>query len=409
MVRRRGHGDSQATFTQGWHHGPAMVPPSSHHDAVTSVGYRGAVSTPGDRGPMSLEAMLSDLRTLVEIESPSRDRAALQRSADALAAMIERLLGRPATLVDSPAGPHVHWSGGGAPKVLLLGHHDTVFPIGALAARPFTVADGRVTGPGVFDMLAGIVQALHGLSELDDLSGVELLFSSDEEVGSLSSRELIEERARACGAVLVLEPSADGGALKTGRKGCGTFEVAVHGRAAHAGLEPEKGVNALVEVAHQVLAIAGIGRPELGTTVTPTVATAGTTDNVVPAEGLITVDVRVESPEETARVEAAMAALAPLDPDAAVEVRGAVNRPPMPESASASLWPLAQQVDPGLRGFAVGGGSDGNFTAAIGVPTLDGLGAVGGGAHADHEFVVVDTMPARACLVRDLVARVVAR
>ncbi len=141
--------------------------------------------------------------------------------------MIERMLGRPATLIDSPAGPHVHWSGGGEPKVLLLGHHDTVFPLGALAARPFTVADGHVTGPGVFDMLAGIVQALHGLATLDDLSGVELLFSADEEVGSVHSRELIEERARACGAVLVLEPSADGGALKTGRKGCGTFEVVV--------------------------------------------------------------------------------------------------------------------------------------------------------------------------------------
>jgi glutamate carboxypeptidase len=366
-------------------------------------------STQGTGELISLEAMLADLRTLVEIESPSRDLAALQASAEALAAMIERLLGRPATLVDSPAGPHVHWSGGGVPKVLLLGHHDTVFPIGALAARPFTVADGRVTGPGVFDMLAGIVQALHGLSELEDLSGVELLFSADEEVGSLASRELIEERARACGAVLVLEPSADGGALKTGRKGCGTFEVAVHGRAAHAGLEPEKGVNALVEVAHQVLAIADIGRPDLGTTVTPTVAAVGTTDNVVPAEGLITVDVRVESADETARVEAAMAALTPIDPAATVEVRGAINRPPMPESASATLWPLAQQVDPGLRGLAVGGGSDGNFTAAIGVPTLDGLGAVGGGAHADHEYVVVDTMPARARLVGGLVALITSR
>jgi glutamate carboxypeptidase len=416
VVRRRSHCDSQATFSGGVRvgHGADGWP---HHQATrratTESGYRGAVSAPsstqGTGERVSLEAMLADLRTLVEIESPSRDRAALQASAEALAAMIERLLGRPATLVDSPAGPHVHWSGGGVPKVLLLGHHDTVFPIGALAARPFTVADGRVTGPGVFDMLAGIVQALHGLSELDDLSGVELLFSADEEVGSLASRELIEERARACGAVLVLEPSADGGSLKTGRKGCGTFEVAVHGRAAHAGLEPEKGVNALVEVAHQVLAIADIGRPDLGTTVTPTVAAVGTTDNVVPAEGLITVDVRVESADETARVEAAMAALTPIDPAATVEVRGAINRPPMPESASATLWPLAQQVDPGLRGLAVGGGSDGNFTAAIGVPTLDGLGAVGGGAHADHEYVVVDTMPARARLVGGLVALITSR
>jgi len=363
----------------------------------------GAVSTTLDAATFSLAAMLDDLRTLVEIESPSLDLAALQASAETLAAMIERHLGTPATLVDSPAGPHVHWSGGGEPTVLLLGHHDTVFPIGALAARPFTVADGRATGPGVFDMLAGIVQALHGLSSLDDLSGVELLFSADEEVGSLASRELIEERALACGAVLVLEPSADGGALKTGRKGCGTFDVTVHGRASHAGLEPEKGVNALVEVAHQVLAINAIGRPELGTTVTPTVANVGTADNVVPALGRIKVDVRVESADEKGRVESAMTALSAVDPAATVSVTGGVNRPPMPESASATLMPLVAQVAPELTGLAVGGGSDGNFTAAIGVPTLDGLGAVGGGAHADHEHVLVDTMPQRAALIAGLV------
>ncbi|MGA7758487.1 MAG: M20 family metallopeptidase [Ilumatobacteraceae bacterium] len=370
------------------------------------------MSSPSTDSPtvdsLSADAMLDDLRTLVEIESPSLDLTALQTSADALAAMIERLLGRPAMLIDSPAGPHVHWSGGGTPRVLLLGHHDTVFPTGALAARPFTVADGRVTGPGVFDMLAGIVQALHGLATLDDLSGVELLFSADEEVGSGASRELIEERARACGAVLVLEPSADGGALKTGRKGCGTFDVVVQGRASHAGLEPEKGVNALVEMAHQVLAINELGRPEVGTTVTPTVASAGTADNVVPAQGRIKVDVRVESADEKDRVEAAMAGLRPIDPESTIEVSGAINRPPMPESASATLMPLAEAVAPGLAGYAVGGGSDGNFTAAIGVPTLDGLGAVGGGAHADHEFVLVDTMPDRARLIAALVERICA-
>ena len=352
---------------------------------------------------ISLQAMLDDLRTLVEIESPSHDVSALRASAEALAAMIERHLGGTAELVDGPAGPHVHWSAGGEPKVLLLGHHDTVFPLGTLAERPFAVADGRVTGPGVFDMLGGIVQALHGLATLNDLSGVELLFSSDEEVGSKTSRALIEERAQACGAVLVLEPSADGGGLKTGRKGCGTFEVVVHGRAAHAGLEPENGVNALIEASHQVLAIAELNRPEAGTTVTPTVASAGTADNVVPAEARIRVDVRVESPEETKRVEAAMAALAPRLADAALSVTGEINRPPMPESASSELFPLAQSVAPDVQGFAVGGGSDGNFTAAIGVPTLDGLGAVGGGAHATHEHVIVDTMVDRATLVAGIV------
>ena len=367
------------------------------------------MSAAADADTISADAMLDDLRTLVEIESPSLDLHALQTSAEVLAGMIERLLGRPATLIDSAAGPHVHWSGGGTPRVLLLGHHDTVFPIGALAARPFTVADGRVTGPGVFDMLAGIVQALHGLATLDDLSGVELLFSADEEVGSGASRELIEERARACGAVLVLEPSADGGALKTGRKGCGTFDVLVRGRASHAGLEPEKGVNALVEVAHQVLAIDRLGRPDVGTTVTPTVANVGTADNVVPAQGRIKVDVRVESADEKDRVEAAMAGLRPVDPDSTIEVSGAINRPPMPESTSVTLMPLAEAVAPGIEGYAVGGGSDGNFTAAIGVPTLDGLGAVGGGAHADHEFVVVDTMPDRARLIAGLVEQLSAR
>lgn len=361
----------------------------------------GAVST--TLGPFAIDAMLDDLRTLVEIESPSLDLAALKMSAEALAAMIERLLGRPASLIESPAGPHVHWSGGGEPKVLLLGHHDTVFPIGALATRPFTVTEGHVTGPGVFDMLAGIVQALHGLATLDDISGVELLFSADEEVGSLHSRRLIEERAQACGSVLVLEPSADGGALKTGRKGCGTFDVHVHGRSSHAGLEPEKGINALVEVAHQVLAINQLGRPEVGTTVTPTVASAGTADNVVPAEGRIRVDVRVESATEKDRVEEAIAALRPVDPGSSIEVSGAINRPPMPESASFSLMPLAEEVSPGIEGYAVGGGSDGNFTAAIGVPTLDGLGAVGGGAHADNEYVVVAAMPERARLIAGIV------
>ena len=356
-----------------------------------------------------LDAMLADLRALVEIESPSLDVDAVTASAQALAAMIERHLGGTAELVDSPAGPHVHWTGGGEPTVLLLGHHDTVFPMGTLADRPFSVDDGIATGPGVFDMLGGIVQALHGLAQLDDLSGVELLFSADEEVGSHHSRALIEERATACGHVLVLEPSGDGGALKTGRKGCGTFEVVIGGRAAHAGLEPENGVNALVEAAHQVLAINGLGDASVGTTVTPTVATAGTTDNVVPAQARIRVDVRVESAEEKARVEAAMGALAPVDAASTVEVVGEIGRPPMPESASATLFPLAERVAPGIAGLAVGGGSDGNFTAALGVPTLDGLGAVGGGAHADTEHLVVSTMPARAALIANLVAAITDR
>jgi len=212
----------------------------------------------------------------------------------------------------------------------------------------------------------------------------------------------------------VFEPSADGGALKTARKGTGTFEVLVHGRAAHAGLEPEKGVNALVEASSQVLVIDRFGRPERGTTVTPTVSSSGTADNVVPAEAKVMVDVRVVEADERARVEAAFAGLAPTHPEARLEIRGGFNRPPMPPTASTWLFPLAVEVAesmrlPAVQGVAVGGGSDGNFTAAAGVPTLDGMGAVGGGAHADHEWIAVDRMVDRAELVAGIVARLQAR
>jgi glutamate carboxypeptidase len=356
-----------------------------------------------------LQTLLADLEVLVNIESPSRDVDALTRSAHTLAALISERTGRPAQLVDGASGPHVHWSGGGQPKVLILGHHDTVFPIGSLAARPFRVVDGRASGPGVFDMKAGIVQAIHAVVALEDRSGVEMLFTADEEVGADTSRELLETRALACGAVLVLEPSFDGGALKIGRKGTGTFEVIVRGRAAHAGLEPEKGINALVEAAHQVLTISEFGDPSVGTTVTPTVARVGTADNVVPAEARVVIDVRVTNADEKARIEGLMYGLTPAIKGTAIEVRGSISRPPMPESASATLFPLAQRVDPTISGVAVGGGSDGNFTAALGVPTLDGLGAVGGGAHADHEFVLIDTMPARVTLLTGVLAGILSR
>ncbi|MGW7312127.1 M20 family metallopeptidase [Streptomyces sp. NPDC054865] len=352
---------------------------------------------------VNVDAMIEDLRALVETESPSRDTHALAASAKAVASLLDRRLGGHAALVESDAGPHVHWSGGGTPRVLVLGHHDTVFPLGTLARRPFTVTDGHATGPGVFDMLGGLVQAVHGLAALEDLSGVEVLVTADEEVGSHSSRALIEERALACGAVLVFEGAAEGGGLKTARKGCGTFRVTIRGRASHAGLEPAAGVNALVEAAHQVLGIATLGRPGIGTTVTPTVAAAGTLDNVVPAEATVIVDVRVETRDEKERIESAFAALTPHLDGASIAVEGGIGRPPMPASASAELFALAGRLQPGIEGVAVGGGSDGNFTAALGVPTLDGLGAVGGGAHADHEYLVVDAMPERARLVTGLV------
>ena len=352
--------------------------------------------------------MVDDLGGLVNVESPSHDVDAVTKSAHVLAELIRMRLGTDPELVVGGAGPHVHWRGGERARVLVLGHHDTVFPLGTLAARPFTVGDGRATGPGVFDMKAGIVTAIHAVESLADRSGVELLVTCDEEVGSLTSRQLIEERAAACGRVLVLEPAADGGALKVGRKGVGMFSVDITGRAAHAGLEPEKGVNAIVEAAHQVLAITAIARPEVGTTVTPTVAHAGTAENVVPATAVIRVDVRVTSLDEAQRVDKEFGSLTPVDRRATMSVSGGLNRPPMPVEASAELFAAAQEAAERIgigvvQGVSVGGGSDGNFTAALGIPTLDGLGVVGGGAHADHEWVDISSLPERAALLAALI------
>jgi glutamate carboxypeptidase len=352
----------------------------------------------------SFDALVADLEALVTCESPSRDLNLLTQHAELLARMMERLLGSRPTLIESPVGPHIHWVGGPDPRVLILGHHDTVHPAGTLARLPFTTDGGIGRGPGVFDMKAGIVQALHAVAALADTSHIEILLSADEEIGSRASRALIEERARACGAVLVLEPSADGGALKIGRKGTGTFELTIEGRASHAGLEPEKGINSLVELAHLIPQIVSIADPARGTTVTPTLASSGTADNVVPARTTMSVDVRVAVPEEKPRVEEAFAQLQTSLEGSRLTMSGGIGRPPMHESAASELFALAENVAAkvgiaGLRGVVVGGGSDGNFTAAVGVQTLDGLGAVGGGAHGDDEHVVLSTMPARAALI----------
>lgn len=354
-----------------------------------------------------LPGMVEDLGRLVGAESPSRDVARVTAHAELVADIMEARLGRRPELIASPVGPHVHWTGGGDPKVLILGHHDTVHPAGTIDSRPFAVRDGIATGPGVFDMKAGIVQAIHAVASMEDSSHVEMLFTADEEIGSRESRELLEQRALAAGAALVLEPSADGGALKVGRKGTGTFTVTVEGRAAHAGLEPEKGINSLVELAALIPHIEAIADATRGTTVTPTLASAGTADNVVPALATCAVDVRVAVPDEKRRVETAMAALRARHPEARVTVEGGIGRPPMHESAAVELFGLARAVA-GARGLdlpdgvVVGGGSDGNFTAAIGVHTLDGLGAVGGGAHGENEHVIVSTMPERAALLAGL-------
>ena len=358
--------------------------------------------------------MLAHIQQFVDLESPSAEVDLLQCSAEFLAAVMTDVLGTPPEIIPGEKGPHVHWKGSDDTKVLFVGHHDTVFPKGTVARRGFSVDGDIARGPGIFDMKAGIIQAIYGLSEIRERAHVEMLISSDEEIGSYTSRALIEARAVATGNVLVLEPSGNDDALKIARKGVGTFTVDIVGRASHAGLEPEKGINALMELAAQVQAIAAIAKPEVGTTVTPTVATAGTTENVVPAAAQIIVDTRINLPEEKQRVESAFAALTPTVDGAALTVRGSINRPPMHESAATALYAVAQRVAPevgitDLRGIAVGGGSDGNFTAAIGVPTLDGLGACGGGAHADTEYIKVSKLGERAALnaaiARELVNR----
>jgi glutamate carboxypeptidase len=354
--------------------------------------------------------MVDELAALVDRESPSSDPIALGAAADTVAELGRAHLGVAPDRIEIDDRPHLRWSFGGETKVVLVGHLDTVWPLGTLAAWPFDVTDGVARGPGAFDMKAGLVQGFHALGALEDLRGVVYLVTSDEEIGSPTSRHLIEDVARPADAVLVLEPSLDG-ALKTARKGVSLYELAVTGREAHAGLEPERGVNALVELSKQIVELEALSRGDIGTTVTPTIAHAGTAANVVPASATAKVDVRVLSSEEQGRIDRAMRELEAFAPGATVEVRGGPNRPPMPPTASQQLYEracaLAEELGIGALGAAhVGGGSDGNFTAAIGVPTLDGLGAVGGGAHARTEHVDVDTMRGRAGLVAALVADV---
>ncbi|RSM40136.1 glutamate carboxypeptidase [Actinoplanes sp. ATCC 53533] len=353
--------------------------------------------------------LLADIEELVACESPSTDPAALARSTDLVAELGERHLGMPPERLTAGGRTHLRWQlGPGPARVLVLGHHDTVWPLGSLTTHPFDVTGGVLRGPGCVDMKAGLVLALHALAELDVPAGVTLLITSDEELGSPTSRELVEQAAAGCAAALVLEAAAPGGALKTERKGVSRYLVRAHGHAAHAGLEPERGVNATVELAHQILAVAALGDPGLGTTVTPTLASSGSSANTVPATAEVAVDVRARDAAEQGRVDAAMRSLRPVLTGARLEVTGGPNRPPMAASASAALMLRATRVAerlglPAPTGAAVGGGSDGNFTAGIGTPTLDGLGAVGGGAHADDEHVLVDALPARAALIAGLI------
>lgn len=370
------------------------------------------VATPDVELPHpDLEGMLGDLRELIECESPSSDLAAVARSADLVAKIGTARLGVAPERVVVDGCPHLRWRFGPRSRrctVLLLAHHDTVHPIGTLTTSPYSIADGVLRGPGCFDMLAGLVMAIHAVAALPDADGVTLLVTGDEEIGSPTSRALIEDEARGARAALVLEASADGGALKVARKGASLYELEVTGRAAHAGLEPERGLNASVELAHLILAVSALGSPALGTTVTPTAATSGTTTNVVPARASVAVDVRAWSVVEQERVDDALRALEPTVPGATLALRGGPNRPPMEERASGALFSRALRVAatlglPLVEAVGVGGASDGNFTAGVGTPTLDGLGAVGGGAHAAHEYVEVDRLVERTRLVTGLV------
>ncbi|WP_211174579.1 M20/M25/M40 family metallo-hydrolase [Pseudonocardia xinjiangensis] len=357
--------------------------------------------------------MLADIEELVTCESPSADLAAVAASADAVARVGTRVLGVAPERLVAEGRSHLRWRlGDGPPRVLLLGHHDTVWPVGSLATHPFRVDAGVLRGPGCFDMKAGLVVGMHALrlagATAPGRPGVTLLVTGDEELGSPTSRVLVEADAAGCAAALVLEAAADGGALKTERKGVSLYRITVTGRAAHAGLEPERGINATVELAHQLLAVHALADPGRGTTVTPTLMSAGSASNTVAASGEVTVDVRVRDTAEQRRVDAGIRALRPVLPGARVEVAGGPNRPPL--AAAASEEPFGRAVRlaaelglPPPARAAVGGGSDGNFTAGVGTPTLDGLGATGGGAHADDEHVVVADLPGRAALVAALV------
>jgi len=352
-----------------------------------------------------LPAMLDAVEALVSLESPSGDL-------DACAAIVQEAIGAFSAWLPSPARAAEHggrptWRWGpDQPRVLLLGHLDTVWPIGSLARLPYSNDGRHLTGPGVFDMKAGIVQgwAALALAGVTDDSDVGMLLTTDEEIGSHASRSVIADSIRRADAVLVLEPSVES-ALKTARKG--TSWYVVEGRAAHAGLDPERGVNALLAAAELSLAASSWADAERGTTVTPTLLTAGSTPNTVPAHAQLTVDVRAWSSAEQVRIDERMREWQPSVRGAHLDIGGGIDRPALEQASASALFGVAAAQAaalglPALEGRAVGGASDGNLTAAAGVPTLDGLGAVGDGAHADHEWVSVTGMADRAALVAAL-------
>lgn len=364
-----------------------------------------------DRAREMLPAMVDAVEALVTVESPSEDVAACAAVAQEAIGIVEGWLPEPARIEEHGGRPVWRW-GPDRPRVLLLGHLDTVWPLGSLARLRFAVEGDRLRGPGVFDMKAGVVQgwAALVLAGVDEGSDVGMVLTTDEEIGSHASREVIRRASERADAVLVLEPSADG-SLKTARKGTSWYVVTLTGRAAHAGLDPERGINALLAAADLAMASRAWGDTAAGTTVTPTILHAGTTANTVPAEARLTFDVRAWTAEEQVRVDRAVRQWSPEGLPVHVAIDGGIDRPAMEESAAAELFILAQgqAADLGLEGLhgrAVGGASDGNLTAALGRPTLDGLGAVGDGAHADHEWASVNAMAERAALVAALITGV---
>jgi glutamate carboxypeptidase len=360
------------------------------------------------------------LREFVLLESPSHDKALVDAFAARVAAEFEKLGGTVELVPQLDVGSILRVSFAPAPRnkpVLLLGHLDTVYEQGTLERMPYRIAAGKMYGPGVFDMKGGIVMMLLALAALKDEYGelprpVSVLLNPDEEIGSPASRKITERLARKCSAVLVLEPSAGPkGACKTARKGVGDYLVRVRGIAAHAGLDFQKGANAITELAHQLTKIAGLTDIDRGTTLNPGIIRGGTRTNVVPDLAEAEIDLRVTSRKEAERLERQIQALEPRDKRCQLEITGGLNRDPFERTpAVVALYEkardIAKELSFDLPETAVGGGSDGNFTAGIGIPTLDGLGAVGEGAHSLHEHVVLPEIPRRAAMLARLIERV---
>ena len=365
--------------------------------------------------------ILSLVRALCEVESPSGDgegsAAVVQLLAEAAKSVSP---GAAVERVAAPDGYGEHFilrafHGPEEEKsLLLLGHTDTVHPRGTLAARPWREEGGRIYAPGVYDMKAAVALALYSIRACADgwfgpRRPVVLLLTCDEESGSFSGRGLVEREASRAEYVLVLEPPAPGGRAKTARKGTGLFTLAVEGRAAHAGLEPEKGVNAVLEIARQIERVSALARPELGTTLNVGTVSGGTHANVVPAEARAEIDVRFSTTSEARRVEEAIRGLESFDGRARLRVSGGINRPPMERTAAvAALFEKARRaaasLDIELGEASVGGASDGNFAAACGATVLDGLGIDGDGAHAEHEHILADAVARRGAFLTALVA-----